>query len=248
MRHVVLSLAAIFTLVMAPMQPALLALGDIQVTLTCSDGIQIFDTTLAVDAEALTALQSAVEAMILYPAGLVCRLTQAPLPSASLAGGLIGPRVAVAQGNPNNDFVVGGFRVANCRNVAVSAHSDGTTTTGSYAEDQPPEAGFVCALLGPTGGGKAKVTCLSIVGNIARINANYVETHGFFVSAGFTHIEAAFADNGNPTSGPPPDMQQIVNLTGTPPTVQPPGCNSVSPSFPISDGNITVNDAGATPP
>jgi hypothetical protein len=71
MRRVVLSLAAVFALMMAPMQPALLALGDIQVTLTCSDGTEITDVTLVVSPETLTELTSAVEAMILYPAGLV---------------------------------------------------------------------------------------------------------------------------------------------------------------------------------
>src|SRR2546428_299043 len=56
MRRVLLSLAVTLALVMAPMQLAVLALGDIQVTLTCSDGTDIMDTTLMVDAAALTEL------------------------------------------------------------------------------------------------------------------------------------------------------------------------------------------------
>jgi hypothetical protein len=248
MRRVVLALAGTFALMMMSMQPvlqpALLALGDIQVTLTCSDGIEITDTTLMVDAITLIALESAVEAMILYPAGLVCRLTEAPLLSASVAGGLFAPSIAFAQSpnNPKKDFVVGGFRVANCRNFSVSAHSDGTTTQGSFTEEQPQPA---CLVGYPTpGGGKAKVTCLSVVGDVARINGIFMETRGSI--SGFTHVIAAFMDNGNPAGGlPPPDTQNIAELTSPPPPME--GCNSLNLLFPISNGNISVNGAGATP-
>src|SRR2546429_5760987 len=87
--------------------PVIAQLGEVQVTLTCSDGIEITATTLVVDTATLPALEAAVDAMTLYPAGLVCSLTQT---SASLPGGLIGPAVAFAQGNPKKDYAVGGGR------------------------------------------------------------------------------------------------------------------------------------------
>ena len=100
-----------FALILAPVQPALLAqLVQVQVTLTCSDGTEITDTLLVVDSAALAALQSAVEAMALYPAGLTCRLTQQLGES---LGGLFAPLVAFAQssgGNPVWNYTVGGGR------------------------------------------------------------------------------------------------------------------------------------------
>jgi len=94
------------------------------------DGLQIIETTLVVDAETLTALESAVEAMTLYPAGQVCQLTEAPLLSGAPSGGLIGPPVAFA-GSPTEDFVAGGGRFGNCLNFSVSAHSDNVNSPGS---------------------------------------------------------------------------------------------------------------------
>src|SRR3989442_8272898 len=105
MRRAGLIFVVTLALLIAPMQASLLALGDITVTLTCSNGTEIMDTILVVNSEALAALQSAVDAMTLYPAGLVCRITQQLIGS---LGGFFGPRVAFAQGNPTWNYAVGG--------------------------------------------------------------------------------------------------------------------------------------------
>jgi hypothetical protein len=228
---------------MAPMQPALLALGDIQVTLTCSDGIEITDITLVVSPETLTELTSAVEAMTLYPAGLVCRLTEAPLLSASLAGGLIGPRVAFA--DPPKDFVVGGGRFDNCLNFSVSAHSDNAnsvaSTKGSITESIPQTDLPACPSPGHY---KAQVVCLKVTGNMAFLAANYVESSGFF--AGFGHVVAGFVDNLNPASSLPADLVSFSNSAGVASGAELlPSANCGAPTGvnTISNGNVSVHDA-----
>src|SRR5882762_2851707 len=182
MRRLMLALTVVVTLIVSSSVsvPVIAQLGEVRVTLTRSDGVEITDTTLVVSLETLTQLTSAVEAMALYPAGLVCRLTT-PLLGASLTGGLIGPRAAFAE-SPQ-DFVVGGGRFMNCQTFAVSAHSDNVNSpgsvTGSFTESVPQDDPL-CATKGHL---KAKVVCLSVVGNVARINGNVVESSGFFASA-----------------------------------------------------------------
>jgi len=244
MRRLVLALIVVVTLIASSSVsvPVIAQLGEVRVTLTCSDGIEITDTTLVVSLETLTQLTSTVEAMTLYPAGLVCRLKKAPLlsSSASLAGGLIGPLAAFAE-SPPKDFVVGGGRFMNCQTFAVSAHSDNVnspgTVTGSFTESVPQDDPL-CATKGHL---KAKVVCLSVVGNVARINGNVVESSGFFASA--QTIQALFIDNGNPATGPPADLISFnTNMPGPAP-VNPP-CNFLSGNInPISNGNVTVHDA-----
>jgi hypothetical protein len=144
MRCVVLSLVLTLALVMAPMQLAVLALGDVQVTLTCSNGTEIMDTVLVVDADVLSALQSAVDSMVLYPAGLVCRITQQLLGS---LGGFFGPRVAFAQGNPQWNYAVGGGQAP----LLFGCAADELTNFGFSARVDP-------ALNGTTGQGMIEFT------------------------------------------------------------------------------------------
>jgi hypothetical protein len=181
---------------MAPMQPALLALGDIQVTLTCSDGTEITDVTLVVSPETLTELTSAVEAMILYPAGLVCRLTEAPLLSASLAGGRIGPRVAFAQssGNPNKDYAVGGGQakiLGRCAqtgdhevNFGLSAHVDQGTMQSGVGGTVNFSIPFCSTTNGDYNGShlSMKVDCLKVTGGIAQLTTVVTKKTGLFAA------------------------------------------------------------------
>lgn len=241
MRRPVLALiAAVILMVSTHVSvPVIAQLSEVQVTLTCSDGIEITDTTLVVGPEALTELTSAVEAMTLYPAGLVCRLVEVPLLRVSLTRGLFGTHVAFAE-SPPRDFVVGGGRHMNCQTFAVSAHSDSVNSPGSVIgsfTESVPQDDPLCATKGHL---KAKVVCLSIVGNMARINANVVESSGFFASA--QTVQALFIDNGNPASGPPADLIHFnTNMPGPAP-VNPP-CNFLTGAGAISNGNVSVHDA-----
>jgi hypothetical protein len=77
------------------------AIGLTQVTLTCSDGTT---STMVVDTDTLTGLTLAIQAMIDYPAGLVCTMAQVPLPGIVHLGG-------IALASPGtNPFIVGGGR------------------------------------------------------------------------------------------------------------------------------------------
>jgi len=74
MRRVVLSLAIAAGLAIGSAVPSA-AIGTTEVTLTCDDGTS---TSLIVDADTLTGLTLAVQAMIDYPAGLTCTLVKLP--------------------------------------------------------------------------------------------------------------------------------------------------------------------------
>ena len=254
MRRVVLSLVPILALMMAPMKPALLAQsGDIQVTLTCSDGVEISDTTLVVDLQTLTGLTSAVEAMTLYPAGLVCRLTEVPLLSASLAGGLIGPRLAFAQGgNPNKDYAVGGGRaviVTRCSpeetNFGLSAHVDkGTTLTGiggtvNFTIPTCTSSNTMNTYNGSHLG--AKVDCLIVTGGIATLTAVAVQKTGLFANPaefpfGLVRFGVTMVD-----SGLPGGVGDMIGWDAGPNDAQ---CGSgATPYATVDNGNINVHDA-----
>src|SRR6266550_942678 len=97
MRRVVLALAMTVGLAIGTMAPA--SALDTSVTLNCSDGTSV---KLVVDADTLTGLTQAVQAMINYPAGLSCSLIQNPL-------GVTFGQIAFA-GAGQNPFIVGGGR------------------------------------------------------------------------------------------------------------------------------------------
>jgi len=74
MRRIVLALAMAVGLAIGIVVPA--SALDTSVTLNCSDGTSV---ALVLDANALTSLTQAVQAMIDYPAGLSCTVIQNPL-------------------------------------------------------------------------------------------------------------------------------------------------------------------------
>jgi hypothetical protein len=239
MRRIALALIGTLALTMMSMQPRLLALGDVPVTLTCSDGIQMIETTLVVGPATLTALKSAVEAMILYPAGQVCRITEPPL-LGPLVGALLAPGVAFAQ-DPPKDFVVGGGRFVSCVNFSISAHSDAVNSPGSakgsITLDIPESCGE------PRGGLKAKVVCLFVEDNVARIAATYQASHGSFTQDG--HVEAVFIDNGNPEPDGPGAVDSVgIAINVSDPLPSAPPCNSSGiPDVVMSNGNVSVHNA-----
>jgi hypothetical protein len=126
MRRAIIALvgAAALTLTGLTLGPALraAALGEAQVTLSCSDGTSV---TLVVDKDTLSSLTAAVQGMIDYPAGLSCTLIQnlltAPFGGIALASTentfvVIGGRwevdCSIITGEPFETFVAGGSRSA----------------------------------------------------------------------------------------------------------------------------------------
>ena len=104
MRRAIIALvtAAVLTISGLTFGPALraAALGETSVSLNCNDGTSL---TLLVDANMLTGLTAAVQAMLDYPAGLGCTLVQNPLPLGVSFG-----HVALAA--TANSFIVDGGR------------------------------------------------------------------------------------------------------------------------------------------
>ena len=98
MRRIVLALAMTVGLAIGTVVPA--SALDTSVTLNCSDGTSV---KLLVDADTLTGLTQAVQAMIDYPAGLSCTLIQNPL-------GVTFGSIALASGSGTESFIVGGGR------------------------------------------------------------------------------------------------------------------------------------------
>jgi hypothetical protein len=177
MRRVVLAFAIATGLAIGSAIPTA-AIGTTQVTLTCDDGTS---TSLAVDADTLTGLTQAVQAMIDYPAGLTCTLVK--VPSLATFG-------AVALASPgSNPFIVGGGRwLVPCGalggggggggggapvqqppdtfwvNIAVNVHQrDDGTFFGTLNETIP--ANQFCQNFGPVGESHftSKPTCLVVV-------------------------------------------------------------------------------------
>lgn len=101
------------------------AIGLTQVTLTCDDGTT---STMVVDTDTLTGLTLAVQAMIDYPAGLTCTMTQVPLPGIVHIGG-------IALASPGTSpFIVGGGRwQVPCGALPGGGGGIGAPTTGGAA-------------------------------------------------------------------------------------------------------------------
>ena len=257
MRSVVPSLAVMFALILAPVQPALLAqLVQVQVTLTCSDGTEITDTLLVVDSAALAALQSAVEAMALYPAGLTCRLTQQL--GASL-GGLFAPLVAFAQssgGNPVWNYTVGGGRAVISFNCPGEETNFGFSARVEPALNGMPDQGqgtfnlTIPQCTTPTGSSfngshlGTKVDCVHVNGSTANLSAVVTHATGVFADQaqyGFTEnvtrIGVIVFDSGDP--GGTGDMIGWTNRASEN------GClGTEAVMFPLDNGNVKVHQAG----
>jgi hypothetical protein len=180
------------------------ALGETQVTLSCSDGTS---TDLTVDGATLAGLKNAVEAMALYPAGLTCSLTEA------LSTAFV-PAARAASGPQS--YVVGGGQWSYCNdnvnviNVAINARirADGTFE-GTINQEIPPAHG---GCLGE-GALRTDVDCALILGtpNRALVASRTTKARGFYSYAlEGTYFWWRFVDNGNPTPGvtPGPDTRQ----------------------------------------
>jgi hypothetical protein len=120
---------------------------------------------------------------------------------------------------------------------SVSAHSDPANIAGNAKGSITQVRPAAC---GEPAGYKARVVCLDISGDEARLAANYLASHGAFTPLG--HVVALFVDNGNPGPDGPVDFVFFENnLPGSAPTAPP--CNSLEGAGFLSNGNVSVHKA-----
>jgi len=183
-----------------------IGVGDSQVTLGCDDGSSM---TVVIDATTLTGLVSAVQAMLDYPAGLTCTLTQVPV-----SAGPLFTQVALADGgNPDKDYAVGGGQatiVTRCApqetNFGLSAHVDkGTMTSGiggsvnfTIPQCTSMFTGTPISYSGSHLG--MKVDCLRVNGPLADLTATVTEKTGLFANpaefpSGLNEVGVQVLDN-----------------------------------------------------
>jgi len=252
MKRVAVAFAASIVLTLATALP-IRADGLTLATVSCSDGSSF---SASVDADTLTGLQQAIEAMTLYPAGLSCTLGTAPLLTA----------LGVASAWTATGFVVGGGRFQmDCpsgggtfwTNFGLSAHNVDGTTTGAVDSGTfnlaIPDGPTQC--VGPSNF-TSKPNCLIISDEppgppssawFAWLNATVSQVQGDF----FTNVAglrpggdagAAVKDTGNPghqTIGPdriaPRPFKTSCSTTGDPAPDATFGWHDVL------NGNITIN-------
>jgi hypothetical protein len=243
-RRLVLAIVSAAMLATASGAPvAVMALGDVAVTLSCSDGSR---TDLRVDTTTLLELKDAVEAMTLYPAGLSCSLTEIPTLGAFGAG-------VVLAASGQSDFAVGGGQWLPCPTVAptgvinfsISAHVHANgNVNGQIGETIPKAIPGPCASISaglPPGHYKADVQCVFVSGNMAGGTALVTQASGFFADIGFipgtTTVGFGITDLGNP-SGPLRDT--LLNFPGA-------NCSPTGGSFDLVRGNFVVRDSPTAP-
>src|SRR5439155_27002306 len=142
------------------------AAADTPVTVSCGDGSSFaLNAVLAT----LTQIQSAVQAMSDYPAGLACSLSQSA--------------VALQLGNSSDgDFAVGGgsygfkkgFDFRCWINFGLSAHLNNGRPSGTQTLTESAAS----AACGGEGHLKADVTCLAVDGNFAEMRGHILEATG----------------------------------------------------------------------
>jgi hypothetical protein len=225
MKRIVLALAMTVGLAIGTVVPVS-ALGETSVTLNCSDGTS---SKLLVDADTLTGLTQAVQAMIDYPAGLTCTLIQNPL-------GVLFGAVAVASSDP---FVVGGGRyqlscdTPGLPGFVIESRGDPTapliaswtrqnTKAGSAYQplavgetywvniainDHQKDGGYVGTLnetipdgqCVPHGHFTSKPTCLTVADSLAEVTAVVTQTSGTTTGNFFPGTNPVVADGTSPS-------------------------------------------------
>ena len=196
MRRVSFTLFATVALLMMSALPLpVAAVGEVQASLSCSDGTT---TDLTVDTETLAGLQDAVEAMTLYPADLSCTLLTTPLL------GSFGASVAQAAGA--TDFVVGGGQRAFCDfNIAVNGHRQAGVPLAAWGvvnETIPENAS--CGFEGIL---RTEVVCVVIVDDDnAIVGTRITRSTGTFFTLGFApgrFVDWLFHEGKTDTGNPP---------------------------------------------
>lgn len=243
MRQLVVTFAAVVLLTFATALPVA-SFGLTQVRLACDDGT---DITAQVDADTLAGLVQAVEAMVLYPAGLSCTLTQLPLFGA--LGGV------AAAGELRGGFLVGGGRLLYpCPggvgqfwvNFGVSAH----TETAAAGDTKGGTLNFTIPSGQCVGGHlTSKPVCLGIYAPGAKPPASpwWAYLRSFVTQTTGSHfapyeggnISTGWKDTGNPGKQSEPDRVAASGGGQCPPdhSPDPDGTSSV----PILNGGITIH-------
>src|SRR5438270_4376990 len=162
-----------------------IAYADASVNLSCSEGTNL---DLSLDPSSLLELEDSVQAMVTYPAGITCSVSQLPSVNgglASLWGGFV--QQADAYGGPN-DILAGALQLmvgSGCpggdTNINVTAHAAaGTTTPASGQMTQNTAFG------GCQGHISADVYCLTVTpatmttGAVAIVNGTVEESTGIY--------------------------------------------------------------------
>ena len=252
MRRVILAFAVASLLTLGTALPVA-SLGLTEVNLSCNDGTSFSAT---VDADTLSGLTQAVEAMTLYPAGLNCTLTQ------SLVVHALG---GVASAWPGGGFLVGGGRFqAGCPghpgdlfwlNFAVSAHTEsadpGQTRGGTFNLTIPEGQ---CVGQGHL---TSKPTCLRIDADrtsqpppqgayYAYLTSVVTQTSGSLDGIP-PYIFSGWKDTGNPGKQLADNPDREADVPGDsdrdcpPPSTPDPDDPGIS--HPIVNGNITIHPA-----
>jgi hypothetical protein len=249
MKRVVLAFATAAALTLATALPVA-SEGLTETTVSCDDGTTF---TSVVSAESLAGLVDAVQAMTLFPAGLTCVLTQAPVVHA--LGG-------VASAWPGGGFIVGGGRFqVGCPNVpfmlfwvnfAISAHT--------VSDDAGDVRGGTLNLTIPAGQcvGPSHLTskpyCLRIDADSAPPPPNgawyaYLWSHvtntsgSFWANAEDTNFASGWKDTGNPGHQLSPDREADHPTAGSCPAAGSPHPDDPWISHPILNGNVTIHPA-----
>jgi hypothetical protein len=243
MRHIFVTFAAVVMLTFATALPVA-SFGLTQVRLTCSDGT---DITAELDADTVEGLLQSVQALVLYPAGLTCSLSQFPLLQA--LGGVAGA------GELRGGFLVGGGRLLYpCPgnpalqfwvNFAVSAHTETDAageTKGGTLNFTIPDGQCVDGHL------TSKPVCLGIYapGSPPPQGAWYAFLRSYVTQTTGSHfapyngnvIATGWKDTGNPGHQPSPDKAAASGIGECPPGHWPdPDADGV----PILNGNVTIH-------
>lgn len=132
MRRAILTVAIAAGLAIGTAIPTL-AIGETQIRIGCSDGTT---ATLVVDADTLTGLTQAVQAMIDYPAGLTCTVAKVPY---------FGSFGMIALASPGQSpFIVGGGRwLVPCDVVTGGGGGGGGGGTPGAPVQEPPNSVWV---------------------------------------------------------------------------------------------------------
>ena len=235
MKRVFITLSAAVGLLLGMAVPVNGLIGSTRISLSCDDGTTL-DTV--VDTATLNALQASLQALVAYPAGLSCTLTQSPVVQVG----------NVATAWAADGFVNGGGRFpGDCGNgstfwinFAVNAHNRDGGVVGTVNLAVPEGQ---CAAPGQF---KSTPTCLQIFTEnptLAWVTSQIKETSGtyfgqFGVTPG-TYHRFSFEDNGTP------GQQTAFDRLGLNPVGSDPACAGPSvgpwPWINVLEGNVTIH-------
>lgn len=188
MKRMIIALISAITLTVAAASVRVNALGDVQVTLNCTDGVTTTELSSVVDPAGLLELKDAVESIALYPAGLSCTLAEAPLVTAF---GI----VALADNGPQDSAVGGGIYVdtrSDCSvplanptgmvhvHLNIDAHREAANTAApafGHFMERVVEPGNPCN----GNERRATVYCLTVNGNLAETRATHTVATGTYL-------------------------------------------------------------------